>query len=375
MSDSDNKIPRVIGWTAALVAVALICWYFRHIVIYLAVAAVLSLIGRPLRRWLEKLHVKNVKVPCWLASLITLIFLFIVFFSVFLLIAPLAGQITRVFTTLNLDTVAGPLSGLNNWIKEVFPKVGPDFRIEVLAMEQLVDLVNVTTVSSFVSSISTLIADVAISLFSIFFITYFCIYQEGLITEAVAAIVPKKLEQKVITTSKEVSTLLSRYFIGILIESVCIMLLNGLGLTLLAKMEVGTAVIVAVLTGIINVVPYLGPLAGEVLAVMMALVTRSSAGFNGSLGVFLLVVLIVCLTTQLIDNYVFQPVIYSSSVKAHPLEIFLVILMAAHVWGVIGMLVAVPGYTVLRVIAGEFFSEYRFVQILTQKIHEVKIKK
>jgi len=356
-------------------AVALICWYFRHIVIYLAAAAVLSLIGRPLKRRLETLHIKHVRMPSWVASLITLVFLFVLFFSVFLLLAPLAAQITRVFTNLNLDTIAGPLSGFNQWIREVFPKVGPDFRIEVLAMEQLVELVNVTTVSSFVTSISSLIADIAIAIFSIFFITFFCINQEGLITEAVAAMVPKKMEQKVITTSREVSMLLSRYFIGILIESACIMLLNGLGLTLLAKMEVSTAVIVAVLTGVINVIPYLGPLVGEVLAVMMALVTRSSAGFSGSLGVFLLVVLIICLTTQLIDNYVFQPVIYSSSVKAHPLEIFLVILMAAHVWGVLGMLVAVPGYTVLRVIAGEFFSEYRFVQILTQKIHEGTLKK
>jgi len=363
-----------MGWTAALAAVALICWYFRHIVIYLAVATVLSLIGRPIRRRLEKLHVKKVRMPSWLATLITLLLLFVVFFSVFLLIAPLAGKITGVLATLNLDTVAGPMSGFNRWVREVFPKVGPDFRIEVFAMNQLVELVNVTTVSSFVSSISSLVADVAISVFSIFFITFFCINQEGLITEAVASMVPKELEQKVITTSKEVSSLLSRYFTGIIIESLCIMLLNGIGLTLLARMEVNTAIIVAAITGIINVIPYLGPLVGEVLAVMMALVTRSSAGFTGSLGAFLIVVLAVCLITQLIDNYVFQPVIYSSSVKAHPLEIFLVILMAAHIWGVIGMLVAVPGYTVLRVIAGEFFSEYRFVQILTRRIHKENVK-
>lgn len=357
-----------------MVAVILICWYFRHIVFYVAASAVLSLIGRPLRRCLLKLHIRQVKMPSWTASLITLILLFSLFFSFFLLLTPLVGKMSSVLSSINPDALAVPMAGLNEWLRESFPKLGPDFRLELYVMDQLFTLVNMPNVSTVVTSVSSFVADTVIGLFSIFFISFFFINQEGLLTETVSSMVPADYEEKVKRTSRSVSSLLSRYFIGILIESLCIIILNGLGLSLIARMEVTTALTVAVFTGLINVIPYIGPLAGELVAVMMALVTRSGAGFNGSLVFFLIVVLAVCLTTQLIDNFVFQPVIYSSSVKAHPLEIFLVILMAGYVWGVLGMLVAVPGYTVVRVIAGEFLSKYRFVQILTKRIHEGPIR-
>jgi predicted PurR-regulated permease PerM len=70
--------------------------------------------------------------------------------------------------------------------------------------------------------------------------------------------------------------------------------------------------------------------------------------------------------TKVIDNVVFQPQIFSRSVKSHPLEIFIVILIAATIGGVIGMLIAIPAYTVLRVIAKEFFNQNKLVQKITE---------
>ena len=63
-----------------------------------------------------------------------------------------------------------------------------------------------------------------------------------------------------------------------------------------------------------------------------------------------------------------QPTLYSERVKAHPLEIFLVILIAGSLAGIVGMLLAIPSYTVLRVFAKEFFSQYRLVRQLPEKI-------
>ena len=73
---------------------------------------------------------------------------------------------------------------------------------------------------------------------------------------------------------------------------------------------------------------------------------------------------------QLIDNYIFQPIIYSNSVKAHPLEIFIVLLMAGYVGGVVGMLIAIPAYTVIRVFAAKFLSHVKFVRMLTGSVQE-----
>ena len=63
-----------------------------------------------------------------------------------------------------------------------------------------------------------------------------------------------------------------------------------------------------------------------------------------------------------------KPTLYSERVKAHPLEIFLVILIAGSLAGILGMLLAIPSYTVLRVFAKEFFSQFRLVRKLTEKI-------
>ena len=76
------------------------------------------------------------------------------------------------------------------------------------------------------------------------------------------------------------------------------------------------------------------------------------------------------LTAQLIDNFIYQPLIYSTSIKAHPLEIFIVLLMAGHIGGTIGMLVAIPAYTVLRVIAIRFFYQYKVIQRLVPDLSE-----
>ena len=87
-------------------------------------------------------------------------------------------------------------------------------------------------------------------------------------------------------------------------------------------------------------------------------------GADVSFWVFVLILLGIFCAAQIIDNYIFQPIVYSSSIKANALEIFIVLLMAGHIGGILGMLVAIPCYTVFRVIAGRFFWNVKFVRKL-----------
>lgn len=79
-------------------------------------------------------------------------------------------------------------------------------------------------------------------------------------------------------------------------------------------------------------------------------------------------VLSVFIIMQIIDNFVLQPIIFSKSVKAHPLEIFLVVLIGAKLGGILGMVLAIPLYTVFRVIGKVFLSEFKVIQNLTRNI-------
>ena len=71
---------------------------------------------------------------------------------------------------------------------------------------------------------------------------------------------------------------------------------------------------------------------------------------------------------QMLDNFLLQPIIFSNSVNAHPLEIFLVILIAGTVAGISGMIFAIPFYTFIRIIAKEFLSQFEIVKSLTKNI-------
>ncbi len=104
-----------------------------------------------------------------------------------------------------------------------------------------------------------------------------------------------------------------------------------------------------------NVIPYVGPLIGCAFALFIGLTTNPDM----SLLSVVIRVLIVLPAVNLADAFLLQPLIYSSSVKAHPLEIFLVILAGATLGGIGGMILAVPSYTILRVFGKEFFTSFR----------------
>jgi len=116
------------------------------------------------------------------------------------------------------------------------------------------------------------------------------------------------------------------------------------------------------------VIPYVGPIAGAVLGISMGVITHLSMDFSSQLLPLMIYMLLVFISVQIIDNVVFQPIIYSSSVHAHPLEIFIVLLVAGSLGGIIGMILAIPGYTVLRVFAKEFFNNFKVVKKLTENI-------
>ena len=118
----------------------------------------------------------------------------------------------------------------------------------------------------------------------------------------------------------------------------------------------------------INVIPYLGPLIGAVVGIFITISTNLDADFYAQTMPLILKVMVVFLTVQLLDNLILQPFIHSTSVMAHPLEIFLVIMVGAQIGGIPGMVVAIPAYTVIRVASRAFFNKFRIVQRMTRRM-------
>ena len=354
--------------------IAALCWYFRTVLIYIIVAFVVSLIGRPIMKLLKRFHIKKFYLPDWFSAVLTIVLLIGLLALVATQLVPLVSNIIRDASFLNSNTYfsSNPVDKINEWLVGLFPTLGKDFDIVDVIMDQLRELVSFSSVSGFVGSVASLVSSAFVGLFAVVFISFFFLKDAGLFERIICALVPDRVEHTMNTTLNDIKQLLSRYFVGLLLEMLGVALIDCLGLWLIARLDFTYAIGIAFLAGILNVIPYVGPLMGCGIGVILGVILKVGigVGLDVNVWVFALIILAVMLTAQLIDNFIYQPVIYSTSIKAHPLEIFIVLLMAGHIGGTIGMLVAIPSYTVLRVIAIRFFHRFKPIQRLDPDLSE-----
>ena len=370
-TNNNHTVQTFLRWLMGLglaVAVGALLWYFREVVVYILVSALFAIIGRPLVRLLCKIKVGRFVVPRWLAATVTLMLLWIVIGGLLSLVVPLiAGKIYEL-SSLDLrsalEGVQAPLDSLQNYISTIFVLPETHFSISDIIVSTLRRFLNYDTVNAVVSSVINMGMSAVIVLFSVSFITFFFLKEDGLFSAMVSAVFPDKYVDNVHRAVEKISLLLSRYFTGLLTESLIISCIIAVVL-LLFGMKVEDACFIAVIMGMLNVIPYAGPAVGVLVSIFIGIVSP----IDGCTIAYTLAVILgtICVVKG-VDDFVLQPTIYSSKVSAHPLEIFIVILMAGSVGGIVGLLVAVPSYTVLRVFAKEFFSEVSLVRKLTKEI-------
>ena len=375
--ENERNIDKLAGYLikiGGLAIAAALCWYFKNVLIYIIVAFVVSLIGFPIMTRLRKIKIKGKSAPDWLLAVLTIVL--IIAFLLFLItqIIPLVSNIVRDVSSMSDSSYfdSNPVDALNTWLIATFPSLGRDFDMTAIVMDKLKELVSFNNVSGIVGSVASVVSSAFVGLFAVVFISFFFIKDNTLFEKIISAFVPEKYESTLDKTLKDIKQLLSRYFLGLLIEMIGVALVDFLGLWLIARLPVSYALAIAFIAGLLNVIPYVGPLMGEAVGMVIGVMLKfgTGAGLDVNIWIFALIILAVMLSAQLIDNFIYQPVIYSTSIKAHPLEIFIVLLMAGHIGGTVGMLVAIPAYTVVRVIAIRFFYRYKAIQRLIPDLSE-----
>lgn len=373
--ETERNIDRLAGWIMKLGVFALICavcWYFRSVLVYVLIAFVVSLIGHPLMQLMRKLRIKGKPFPDTVLAIAAIIVILLAMSLFVTQIVPVVMHIVREASVMNSQDIPynSLLDHLNTSLMGLFPALGPDFNLVNTLLEQIRSVVSLSSVTSILGSVASVAANMGIGLFSVVFISFFFIKDEKLFCKIISALAPDRIEGSVEKTISDITHLLSRYFIGLVIEVVGVILLDFLGLWLIAQIGAEYAIGIAFIAGVLNVIPYVGPLLGEVIGVLLCIVLKYGAGVGLALPIwaFALIVLAIMLGTQLVDNFVYQPLIYSSSIKSTPLEIFIVLLMAGRIGGTWGLLIGIPTYTVARVIAARFFYKQKAVRRLMPDI-------
>ena len=372
---SIDRLARYLIIAATIAILACLCWYFKSVLVYVIVAFVVSLLARPLMRLMRKVKIRGKSLPGGLLAILAIVFILGILILVVTQVIPVVTRIVRDAAVLNSATAAGnPLDRINDWIVGLFPGLGPDFNVITVLMDKLKEVADLSNVTAVISSVTSVVTGLVVGLFSIVFISFFFVRDETLFRKIVCALVPDRMEGNMSKSLGDIEGLLSRYFVGLLVEMTGVALLDFLGLWFIARLGFTNALGIAFIAGILNIIPYVGPLIGEVVGVVLAVILKYGAGVGlpVNIWVFALIVLAIMLTTQLVDNFVYQPLIYSTSIKASPLEIFIVILLAGHIGGVVGMLVAIPAYTVVRVIASRFFPDLKLVKRLIPNPGEIR---
>jgi predicted PurR-regulated permease PerM len=353
------------------VALLFILWHLRTIIFFILISFVLSLVGRPVVALLDKIKYKNFRVPRILSAIFGVVVLWGVLLLFFRIFIPIVAFQASELGTINSEVVIGnlkePIQQLEAFIHRFRLDAFRDLSITEFVSQKLNSILNIEFFTLIFGSFATLLGNIIIAAFAITFMTFFFLKDDRLFLEGLLIFVPTGHENAVRHAMSSIRYLLMRYFIGIFLQVTFIIILITIGM-LLVGIKFNNALVIGLLVGIFNVIPYIGPVIGATLGIFIGVMTHLDLSFYNEMLPMLTYMLVVFACVQLIDNFVFQPLIYSSSVHAHPMEIFLVLMIAGSTAGILGMFLAIPAYTVLRVFAKEFFNNFKVVKRLTEKI-------
>ena len=361
-NSTTRTILQVLGVILGLYALYL----FREIVGYLLISVALSFAGRPIVNIISKVKIKGNKLPSYVGAVIALL-CFITLGSVLIaMFGPLLSAEVRALNALDPQQIAATV---NEWMSKadaLSSKLNiSDQTPTSFLTDQIQSIIGLSGVGSIFSGIFGFLGSAFIAIFSILFMTFFFLKDGNLFHKIIITLTPNSQVEKMEHVMVSSSFLLTRYFSGLIMQITIVTVMVSSGLAIVGSDH---ALLLGFIAGIFNLIPYLGPLASTALGLLIVATTYTGDPSGWGLQVFYTA--IVYGVAQLVDNFFTQPFIFSNRVMAHPLEIFIVISMAGLLGGVSGMVLAIPGYTLIRIVAGEFLSGFKFIDALTENIKE-----
>jgi predicted PurR-regulated permease PerM len=358
-----NKYVRIVVIALTIVAAGFVISWLSDIVAYILIAWVISMLGEPIMQFLlGRFKLSRFKAGRAISAVLTLGVIGTVVFGIGYLFIPVileqASNLARVDVNALLRTLEEPINALIVKLQAygvVEYAENPEKQVEA----ELLKWFQPSKISFFLGSLISFASSIAIGVFSVLFIAFFFLKESGLFTQILSNFFPSRLEDKVQHTVSEVTRLLTRYFGGLVIQVSVITIYLGVALSFLG---VKNAILIAFFAALINLIPYLGPIIGGVFGVMLTITSSLDLSFYTEMLPLLTKVMLCFVSLQLIDNFILQPFIFSKQVQAHPLEIFIIIMIGAKLNGILGMVLAIPFYTAIRVIARTFLSEFEVIQ-------------
>ncbi|RMA64227.1 AI-2E family transporter [Ulvibacter antarcticus] len=361
--DAKNITVGILKAIAVITGILLLLWFvfkIQALILYIGIAAVISLIGRPIVNFLKR----RIKFSNTLASVTTLLMVIASFILLLSIFIPIIVKQSKNISEIDFDLVKTDLNELNIQASD-YLGVEQINIVEAIKRTEFVQNFSLEIIPSFIDIFFQNIGSFAIGLGSVLFISFFLLKDDRLFTKTVVVFVDPGREERFERVLSKIKELLSRYFVGLILQ---ILILTVFYTVILVIFGIENPLAIAMICAFLNLVPYLGPVLGWVVMMLVVVSNNLGADFSTELLPLLSYVFIGYCIAQIFDNIITQPVIFGKSVRSHPLEIFIVILIGGYLFSIAGMILAVPTYTALKVISKEFFAEYKIVKRLTKNL-------
>lgn len=343
-----ERVSRLAAGLGLLGVAAWLAWYFSSLVLYLIVGMVLAYLVRPLVDRLQGLGIG--RIP---AILVTFVLFFGGISLLVTYLVPFAGgQLNELSQLVSAEALGNAAEAIEEWLIQFIPLQKGEIQEAVATSIQM--LFQGDRITQIASSLVSVFTDIFYAVLVIPFVMFFVLKDGTSLRRSLLHLVPNRYYEVTLAVVEKVETNVGRYFRGLLVQCVSIATVAAVALWF-AGLEY--AVAVGIFAGLANTIPYFGPLMGFIAGTLVGV--AQTGNFSLVPGV-----LIAMSITQVADNVFFQPLIFSRAAQTHPLIILFVVLIGAQLAGIIGMLLAIPLMTILRVMAREVRWSLRNYQIL-----------
>ncbi len=356
--DISNALLRTLFIILGIAVCGYLLFSISSIIIYVIVAVLLSFVAQPISDFFQK----RFKFKPILAIVTSLSLFILVAFGILMLFVPLILSQSKNLSLLDINSLEKNSKLFINNVDVWLHAYNINYE-KYLNVQKFTQSFNFNFITDILNSIIGSIGNFGMALFSIFFICFFLLKDQKLVTDNLLAVLPRKNKWRIIASLLRIKNMLARYTIGLLLQLLVVFILY---LIVLLIFGVENAFIIAFLGAILNIIPYIGPIIASIMTAFLTMLGHINQDFQTIILPTTLYVIIGYTIVQMIDNNVSQPIIFSKSTNSHPLEIFLVTIISGTLLGIVGMIVAIPVYTSLKVILKEFYPNTIFIQILTK---------
>jgi predicted PurR-regulated permease PerM len=354
---NSNTKKWIIGF-ATFILFGLFVWQFYYIILYILIAGFLSLLGSPIVRFIEKIGFGKFRIPRGISALLGLIIVVGLVLSFVAIFIPIVMSQIQVFSKLDIyaaiENFKEPINSFEDFLinKKI---ISGDEPLEIVISNQFIKMVNFGDVESLLIKMINLTGQLFISTLTIILSTYFFLKDDRLLKNTIIQLTPNNLKERMSNMLSTAKNLVVKYFWGLILDATIVLVIISLGMYLIG---VKNFLMLGLVAGVFNVIPYVGPLLSLAVGTFIGVTNELYHDPSAVNLIFIIKMLSVYAIVNFSDGFILQPYIFSKIVRAHPLEIFFVLIIAAQLGGIFGMIIAIPSYKLLRIIVSEFLAHW-----------------